>query len=54
MDAELHYLVQMCAGVPTRYSLSVGVCQSNKQNRLGPSVLLMAERGTSRCFNSNL
>lgn len=54
MDAKLRYLVQMCTGVQMCYSLSVGVCQSSKQNRFRPSVLLIGERGASRCFNSNL
>lgn len=54
MDAKLRYLVQMRTGVQMCYSLSVGVCQSSKQNHLRPSVLLIGERGTSRCFNSNL
>lgn len=54
MDTKLQYLVQMCVGVQMCYSLSVGVCQSNKQNRLRPSALLMGERGASRCFDSNL
>lgn len=40
MEAELTYLLQMCTDVPTCHSLSVGVCQSNKQNRLGPSVFV--------------
>lgn len=54
METKLQYLVQMCVGVQMRYSLTVGVCQSNKQNRLRPSALLMGERGASRCFDSNL
>lgn len=54
MDSELQYLVQMCVGVQMCYSLSVGVCQSNKQNHLKPSALLMGEHGASRCFDSNL
>ena len=54
MDTKLQYLVQMCVGVQMCCSLSVGVCQSNKQNRLRPSALLMGERGASRCFDSNL
>lgn len=48
------YGYEAAVGVQMCYSLSVGVCQSNKQNRLRPSVLLIGERGTSRCFNSNL
>ncbi len=54
METKLEYLVQMCMGVKMCYSLSVGVCQSNKQNRSTPSALLMRERGSSRCFDSNL
>lgn len=54
MDTRLEYLVQMCVGVQMCYSLSVVVCQSNKQNHLRPSALLMEECGASRCFDSNL
>lgn len=51
--------MQECVDVIMRYfkcvkSLSVGVCESNKQNSLRPSALLMGEHGASRCFDSNL
>lgn len=54
MDTRLEYLMQMCVGVQMCCSLSVGGCQSNKQNHLRPSALLMEVRGASRCFDSNL